>query len=65
MTRILGVESELLAPKAQTQAGQDYPPSSLQVIHDIKPRLAAGFRDLSDADLLVQGIFFVARKPGA
>jgi hypothetical protein len=34
------------------------------MIREIRPRLAPPFRDLSDADLLVQGIFFVARKPG-
>jgi SAM-dependent methyltransferase len=63
VTHILGVEQELVPPKQTIQRDLDYPDSSLQTIREIRPRLAARFRELSDADLLVQGIVFVARKP--
>jgi SAM-dependent methyltransferase len=62
VTHILGVEQELVPPKQTIQRDLDYPASSLQTIREIRPRLAAQFRELSDADLLVQGFFFVARK---
>jgi hypothetical protein len=64
VTYILGVDRELVPPKLQIEPTVDYPDSSLQMIREIRPRLAAQFRGISDADLLVQGIFFVARKPG-
>jgi SAM-dependent methyltransferase len=64
VTYVLGVETELIPPRSHIQRGLDYPDSSLQMIRAIRPRLAAQFRELSDADLLVQGIFLVARKPG-
>jgi SAM-dependent methyltransferase len=64
VTHILGVENELTLPKQAIQRNLDYSDYSLQMIREIRPRLAAQFRELSDADLLVQGIYFVARKPG-
>jgi SAM-dependent methyltransferase len=63
VTYILGVDRELMPPKVQIEPNLDYPDASLQMIHEIRPHLAAQFLGLSDADLLVQGIFFVARKP--
>jgi SAM-dependent methyltransferase len=64
VTHILGVEKELVSPKQTIQRNLDYSDFSLQTIREIRPRLSPQFRELSDADLLVQGIFFVARKPG-
>jgi SAM-dependent methyltransferase len=63
VTFILGVDKELIPPM-QIQQNLDYANSSLRLIRDIRPRLTAQFRDLSDMDLMVQGILFVARKPG-
>jgi len=64
VTQILGVEKELISPKQTIQRKLDYSDSSLEEIREIRPRLAAQFRELGDEDLLVQGILFVARKPG-
>jgi len=64
VTHILGVEKELVSPKESIDRNLDYSDFSLQTIREIRPRLVPQFRELSDADLLVQGIFFVARKPG-
>lgn len=36
---------------------------SLDLVRKIRPRLAGGFRELSDEELIVDGIFLVARKP--
>ena len=64
VTYILGVDRELTPPKIRIQPSVDYSDASLQMIREIRPRLAAPFRGLPDADLLVQGILFVVRKPG-
>ena len=64
VTHILGVEKELISPTQTIQQNLDYSDFSLQTIREIRPRLAPQFRELSDADLLVQGFLFVARKPG-
>jgi SAM-dependent methyltransferase len=64
VTSILGVPSELVPPRERTELGRDYSDSSLQMIREIRPRLAAQFRNLSDEDLFITGIFFIARKPG-
>jgi SAM-dependent methyltransferase len=65
VTYLLGVQSELIPPRERVERGRDYSDSSVQLIREIRPHLAAQFRDLSDEDLLVEGIFFVARKPAA
>jgi hypothetical protein len=38
---------------------------SLDLVRKIRPRLAGGFRELADEELMVDGIFLVARKPEA
>lgn len=64
VTYVLGVDQELIPPKTRIQQGLDYSDSSLQIIREIRPRLESQFRELDDGDLLVQGIFLIARKPG-
>jgi len=64
VTYVLGVEREFIPAKTQLQLGMDYPDSSVEMIRAIRPRFSVQFRELSDTDLLVQGIFLVARKPG-
>ena len=65
VTRLLGVDHEIVPAKEKVRPDVDYPNASLATIRDIRPRLAAPFRNLSDSDLLVLGIYLVARKPGA
>jgi len=52
-----------LPHKPEIEEGIDYGAGPLELVHTIRPRLAKPFRALSDADLLVNGIFLVARKP--
>lgn len=41
----------------------DYPKAAVAMVEDIRSRLAADFRKLPDSELIVDGIFLVARKP--
>lgn len=40
----------------------DYPQSTLDLVKEIRPRLAAPFKDLPDEELIVDGIFIVAKN---
>jgi SAM-dependent methyltransferase len=53
---------EVLPHKTRLERGVDYTDDTLNLIRSIRPRLARRFRDLSDEDLMVSGIFIVARK---
>lgn len=48
--------------RTRLTSGGDYGEEDLKQIGQIRPRLAAPFRDLADEDLLAAGIFLVARK---
>ncbi len=63
VTAIAGVPGEVVPHKPSIEAGVDYSDASLALVREIRPRLARRFRHLSDDDLLVTGIFLVARKP--
>lgn len=49
--------------KEVIEPGVDYSSATLSLIDQIRPKLAAPYRNLSDADLAVTGIFLVAQKP--
>jgi SAM-dependent methyltransferase len=67
ITDIIGVgdvgKGNLHPHKPAIQLGTDYTETSLELIREIRPRLAPPFRGLSDDELLVDGIFIIARKP--
>jgi len=67
ITDIIGVgdvgKGNLHPHKPAIQLGSDYAETSLELIREIRPRLAPPFRGLSDDELLVDGIFIIARKP--
>ena len=54
---------EVLPHKPRLEYGIDYTEETLGLIRSIRPRLAQPFRQMSDEDLMVAGIFMVARKP--
>jgi hypothetical protein len=58
VTWLLGVDHEIVPAKEDVRPDVDS-------IRNIRPRLAAPFRDLGDSDLAILGIYLVARKPGA
>jgi len=48
--------------KEKIALGEDYTQAALDLVKTIRPRLIPRFKELSDAELLVDGIFLVARK---
>jgi SAM-dependent methyltransferase len=63
VSSILGA-GQLTPHKENIEAGRDYSDTTLGLIKAIRPKLAAPFRTLPDADLAVSGIFLIARKGG-
>jgi len=65
ITNILGVGDVNGGPSPlrSIQLGQHYSESSLNLIQKIRPKLQPKFRDLPDTELLVDGIFLIAKKP--
>lgn len=49
--------------RESVRAGVDYDESSRKLVAEIRSSLAGDFRNLPDEDLIVDGIFLVARKP--
>jgi SAM-dependent methyltransferase len=62
ITTVLG-EGPLVPHKEQIEHGVDYGNKTLSLINEIRPKLAAPFRDRSDAELAATGIFLIGRKP--
>jgi SAM-dependent methyltransferase len=53
---------EVVPHKERVRLGIDYDSSTLFLLKRIRPSLQAEFRELPDEDLLVSGIFLIARK---
>jgi hypothetical protein len=62
ITKVLG-EGPLLPHKEQIEQAVDYGNKTLSLISEIRPKLAAPYRDRSDAELAATGIFLIAKKP--
>jgi SAM-dependent methyltransferase len=62
-TWVLGNPRELAPHKVTLERGVDYSETTVDLIRSIRPRLLARYRQLPDADLMVEGIYLVARKP--
>ena len=62
VTAVLGA-GPLVPHKEQIEQGVDYGNKTLSLINEIRPKLAAPFRDRSDAELAATGIFLTGRKP--
>ncbi|HVX67744.1 MAG TPA: hypothetical protein VHA11_14125 [Bryobacteraceae bacterium] len=63
VTAVAGEPGELVPYQPALEPGTDYSEGSLALVRKIRPRLARRFRHLPDADLLITGLFLVARKP--
>lgn len=63
-TWVLGNPMELTPHKQMLEKGADYSDATLEQIRSIRPRLLDRYRQLPDADLMVEGIYLVAQKPG-
>ena len=62
VTRIVGVESEIAPHKEEVFFNVDYSDSTLSLLKSIRPRLQEEFKNMSDTDLMVSGIFLIAQK---
>ena len=62
ITSIIG-SGPILEPREDVRLGVDYSESTVALVDEIRPRLAMDFRQLPDEELIVDGIFLVARKP--
>jgi len=61
VSSILG-EGPLTPHKERIEPGVDYSEKAIGLINSIRPKLAAPYRDRSDAELATTGIFLVATK---
>jgi SAM-dependent methyltransferase len=63
-TWVLGNDRELAPHKRTLERGVDYSDATLAMIRSVRPRLLERYKRLPDSDLMVAGIYLVARKPG-
>lgn len=63
ITHIVGVENEIVPHKEIASFGIDYSDTTLSLLKKIRPRLQNDFKNMSDEDLMVSGIFLIVRKP--
>jgi SAM-dependent methyltransferase len=63
ITHIVGSENEILPHKETITLNVDYSESTLSLLNEIRPHLQREFREMPDEDLMVSGVFLVARKP--
>lgn len=61
ITSVIGA-GEIVPHKLSIEAGADYGPSELELIEKIRPKLQPEFANMSNTELLVSGIFLVAKK---
>ena len=61
VTSMIGA-GEIVPHKLNIEAGADYGPSELELIEKIRPKLQPEFANMSNTELLVSGIFVVAKK---
>lgn len=55
-------KGDLHPHKRKVELNVDYPQSTLDLVRDARPRLAASFKDLPDEELIVDGVFIIARS---
>ena len=62
ITYIIGSDTKIGPHKETILHGVDYSDSTISLIKNIRPRLQNRFKDMSDEELMVQGIFLIAKK---
>jgi SAM-dependent methyltransferase len=63
ITWITGAKEGLAVPQVAIRHGVDYGDEAVAMVREIRPRLLARYRTLSDEDMLTGGILLVAQKP--
>lgn len=62
ITRIFGNENGILPHKLSVKLGEDYDATNVDLVRQVRKKLAREFKSLSDAELLMAGIFLHAYK---
>ena len=62
VTAIFGRKDFVVPHKEKIVAGEDYTEQTLSLINELRPQLDTKFRDMSDEDLAVAGLFLIAKK---
>ena len=63
ITHVFGREGDLVPHPPSLREGVDYDEPLLRMVRGIRGRLNREFRDYSDEELLISGVFLSARKP--
>ena len=63
ITNIIGSALEIVPHKETVLHGVDYSESTISLIKTIRPHLQCRFKEMSDEELMVEGIFLIAKKP--
>ena len=63
VTCVIGEKNELLPHKEKISPSVDYSERAHALINEIRPQLQGDYKNLTDDDLLISGVFLVARKP--
>jgi SAM-dependent methyltransferase len=63
VTCVVGEKGELLPHKEKIIPTVDYSERAHSIVNEIRSRLHGDYKNLTDEDLLVSGIFLVAKKP--
>jgi SAM-dependent methyltransferase len=64
VTHFTGTADEIVPHRLEPISKEDYTKEAITILSHIRPRLTNRFSCLSNEDLLVAGVFLVARKPG-
>ena len=69
ITDIIGVgdvgKGDIHPHKERIELNKDYSESTLKLVEEIRPQLIPKFNSMADDELIVDGIFIIARKPPA
>ena len=63
ITHILGVKNEIIPHKNKIEFGIDYSDKTNSLLSEIRMKLQDKFKNITDEELMVSGIFIIARKP--
>jgi SAM-dependent methyltransferase len=63
VTSIFGRKDLVVPHKEEIVPGIDYSEHTMSLIKQIRPQLDSRFRDMSDEDLAIAGLFLIATKP--
>jgi hypothetical protein len=62
VTRIVGEPEELLPHKEKIERGVDYTEAKLSLVQSIRQELLPRYAQMTDEELLVSGIYLIAKK---